>query len=400
MHLQINDLARPVAVDGAPEVIDVLAAITSGWTIRAVSGTAEPAIRVDRRRGRYGISAAGRRGELRQRTAVSAACSLVVDLIEATADARPDMLCLHAGAVRLGDGLVVFPSRRRAGKSTLIARLASLGAQVFADDVLPLVNRDGTVQAQAFGVASRLRLPLPATLPADFHRWTADHAGPADDWYRYITPAPGRLAPLGTEARIRAFVFLDRSDDDAPPSLHRTPRGAALEALLLQNFGIAASSSEILDRLAQLTTTAGCFVLRYGALDPAADLLFESFTTDATPVAGPEIPLPLPPLDPRRTSGEMALDGIFRQAPGLAVRTLHGRPFIGDDTNGAIFALDGIGGAIWALLEEPIGPAEIAAVLAEAFPAVPPATIQADVAAFLHDLRARRLVTHHEETTP
>ena len=405
MHLQINDLLLPVAVDGAPEVIDVLGAITSGWTIRPVPAATEAAISIRRHRGRYGISAARRVGERRQRTAVSAACSLVVDLIEATADARPDMLCLHAGAVRIGrqqadSGLIVFSSRRRAGKSTLIARLASRGAEVFADDVLPLVTRDGGIVARAFGVASRLRLPLPTTLPADFHRWSADHAGPADAWYRYIAPAPGGLAPLGTEAPLEAFVFLDRGPDDTPPSLHRAPKGAALEALLLQNFGIAASASEILDRLAQLTTTAGSYVLRYGALEPAADLLLESFAANASPAAGPEVALPLPPLDPRRPTDGPALDGLFRRAPGLAVRHIHDRPFIGDDANGAVFALDGIGGAIWALLEEPISAAEITAVLADAFPAVPLPTIQADVGAFLHDLRARRLVTHHEETTP
>jgi hypothetical protein len=406
MHLQINDLAHPVAVDGAPEVIDVLGAITRGWTIRPGAATAEPAIRVARRRGRYSVSAGSRQDACRHATAVGAACSLVVDLIEATADARPDMLCLHAGAVRIGpaqedSGLVVFPSRRRAGKSTLIARLASRGAEVFADDVLPLAASHGSLVARAFGVASRLRLPLPTTLPADFHRWAADHAGPSDAWYRYIAPAPGRLAALGTEAPIKAFVFLDRGPDDAAASLHKAGTGVALEALLLQNFGVAASASEILDRLAGLTTTAGVFVLRYGALDPAADLLLATFAGTGLPAAGPEVSLPLPPREAHQARDVTALAGSFRQAPGLVARTLHGRPFIGDDANGAVFALDGIGGAIWALLEEPTTPDEIEAVLAEAFPAIPPTVIRADVAAFLADLSARRLAIHHPpETTP
>lgn len=398
MYLQINDLAHPVAVDGAPKVIDVLAAITRGWTIRPSDATIEPGIRIDRRRGRYGISAASRQAASCHATAVGAACSLVVDLIEATADARPDMLCLHAGAVRLGNGLVAFPSRRRAGKSTLIARLASQGAEVFADDVLPLLVQRGATEggglfARAFGVASRLRLPLPPTLPAAFHRWAGDHAGPADHWYRYLDSARAGLAAYGTEAPVTAFVFLDRGPDDAPPTLHRAPEGAALEALLLQNFGIAASASEILDRLAMLTTTAGLFVLRYGALDPAADLLRDAFAAGGRPEVGPEVDLPPPPHAEVRPRRGRALHGMLRRVPGLTVRTVDGRPFIGDDANGAIFALDGIGGAIWALLEAPISQAEVSSVLEDSFPAVPTAVIRADVETFVHDLWARRLVT-------
>jgi hypothetical protein len=402
MQLQINDLALPVVVEGAPEVVDVLGAITSGWSIRpAGTTTTAPAIRVERRRGRYGISTASRRDASRHATAVSAACSLVVDLIEAMAEARPDMLCLHAGAVRIGDGLVVFPSRRRAGKSTLIARLASKGAQVFADDVLPLVARDGGLEARAFGVASRLRLPLPAALPAEFRRWAAEHAGPADAWYRYLTPPPGGLAAYGTTSPIKAFVFLDRGPDDAPPRLHRAPEGAALEALLLQNFGLAATAGEILDRLARLARTAGLFVLRYGALDPAADLLLERFAGSALPEAGPELPLPLPPRDACRSAEAVAPHGMRRRAEGVTERVIEGRCFIGDDASGAIFALDGIGGAIWALLEEPTTASEIRAVLAEAFPAIPPTVIRADVAAFIGELEARQLVIHHPtETKP
>ncbi len=401
MHLQINDLAHPVAVDRAPEVVDVLAAITSGWSIRPGDPAAEPAIRVVRRRGRYGISTASRQGTRRQPTAVSAACSLVVDLVEAMADTRPDMLCLHAGAVRLGDGLVVFPSRRRAGKSTLIARLASRGVEVFADDVLPLVARDDGIVAHAFGVASRLRLPLPPTLPADLHRWSTDHAGPADAWYRYLDPAPGRLAPYGTEANVRAFVFLDRGPDDARPRLHRAPEAAALEALLLQNFGIAATAGEILGRIVRLSATAGLYVLRYGALDPAVELLLDRFSGEALPAAATELPLPLPPHqqphDKARPVCGPALDGLLCRAPGLAVRTIHGRPFIGNDEDGAIFALDGVGAAVWALLDEPITLAEITEALTETFPEVAPPVIRADVAAFALNLRARRLVAHQPQ---
>ena len=49
---------------------------------------------------------------------------------------NPELLCMHGAAVKIGNALVCFPARFRAGKSTLMACLAARGHQVFADDVL------------------------------------------------------------------------------------------------------------------------------------------------------------------------------------------------------------------------------------------------------------------------
>lgn len=393
MHLLINDLARPIAVEGAMDVIALLEQITVGWTIRRTDGGEPPCLRLRRLADRWAIEGAARGHTLREPTALSAACSLVVDLAEALADERPDMLALHAGAVRLGGGLVVLPSRRRAGKSTLIARLASLGAAVFADDILPLVTRAGTLEARALGVASRLRLPLPASLPEAFLQYCAAEAGPGDRYYRYLRPGSGRLAPYGRAAPVKAFVFLDRGPDDAAATLHPAPKGAALEALLLQNFGLAASAGEILDRLVRLTEQAPAFVLRYGSLDPAAGLLLDAFARGlpAPTLLGREALLPLPP-ERRSRRPPCRLAGPLVCKPGIAVRPVHGRPFVTDDQGGAILKADGVAGLILELLEEPVTAAEISDALAAAFTETAPETIRADVERFLADLAAHRLL--------
>lgn len=63
--------------------------------------------------------------------------------------------CLHGAAVRLGDGLVVFPSKKKAGKSTLVSELARQGETVFCDDVPPVDPESW--HGIAFGIQPRVR---------------------------------------------------------------------------------------------------------------------------------------------------------------------------------------------------------------------------------------------------
>jgi hypothetical protein len=383
----------PVAFDDADAVLETLRAVTSGWRFRpAISGDRPPRLRVRGFGGRYVVSDGDGAAAEREPSVVSVVCTLIVRLVEARADEDPGSLCLHAGAARVGGRLALFPSRRRAGKSTLLARLASLGAEVFADDVSPLRFAPDEYAVVAPGVASRLRLPLPVGFAPDFVRFCDERAGPSDAWYRYLSPAPGMLAPAGATARPDAIVFLDR-EADAPAELFRATPAGATEALLLQNFGVAGAASEILERVARLVGGCDLYVLRYGALDPAARLLESVFSGRAAPPAGPEIAPPLPetPAGPRGAAPR----GPVRRLEGVGVRLIGGRAFLADEDGGAVFALDGAGPAIWALLDEPIRRDAIADLLAEAYGAEP-AALRPDVDSFLAALAERGLIRRCE----
>jgi hypothetical protein len=52
--------------------------------------------------------------------------------------------CLHASAVRVGNGAVAFAGAEGAGKSTTAAAFARRGCGVFSDDIVALGEQDGT----------------------------------------------------------------------------------------------------------------------------------------------------------------------------------------------------------------------------------------------------------------
>ncbi|ROR32361.1 PqqD family protein [Inmirania thermothiophila] len=76
----------------------------------------------------------------------------------------------------------------------------------------------------------------------------------------------------------------------------------------------------------------------------------------------------------------------------IAVEAVGEALYLVDDAGGRIHRLDPVGAAVWRLLERPVGAAEIAAVLAEAFPEAGRARIEGDVAALLRRLAEEGLV--------
>ncbi|MCK4713423.1 MAG: hypothetical protein KAT26_11150, partial [Marinosulfonomonas sp.] len=92
-------------------------------------------------------------------------CALIVELAWARLRENPKHLCFHGAAVEFAGRLLIFPSTRRAGKSTLIVALAAAGKRVFTDDFLPLeIASDRQVLGVSSGIAPRLRLPVPAQI--------------------------------------------------------------------------------------------------------------------------------------------------------------------------------------------------------------------------------------------
>jgi hypothetical protein len=183
-------------------------------------------------------------------------------------------ICLHGAAVRIGKGLVCFPSTHHAGKSTLSVKLASLGETLYCDDVLPIEPRHD--HGMGMGIAPLLRKPLSPKLGSPFLRFVRRHLGPEDGRWLYVRLGKNMIAPFGEAAPLTALVLLQH-EKRGGPRLRPVQKKDMLKRILLQNFAHTVPPLDILDRLMRITTRADCYQLQYSGLADAARLLRSTF---------------------------------------------------------------------------------------------------------------------------
>jgi len=269
IRLALAGIRRPVALDAG--FAETVARVLARWPQAPADDHPQaPVITVRRGRGGFYLYSPWTHPPRRYRDPVDAACALVADLARAWADDNRDALCLHAAASRFGDGLVVFPSHYRAGKSVLAVALAAGGRPLVTDDVLAV---DGAGHGIALGVSPRLRLPLPAGEEA-LANFAAAHAGPGSRRYLYLDLDPRLQLAHGGALPVRALVVLER---DRHPALVPMPLGEMLRRMILRNFARELEARVTFDRLRRLAARAPGYVLRYRRLSSAMALLAEAF---------------------------------------------------------------------------------------------------------------------------
>jgi hypothetical protein len=192
---------------------------------------------------------------------------------------NPRHLCLHAAAVRMGSGLVCFPSVHRAGKSTLCVALAALRQIVYSDDVVPIEPLKNC--GVAMGIMPRLRRPLPARLDACLREFITERKGPADRDWLYVKLRGSEVAPVGEETPITALIFLNRKRQSRA-QLNPIGKSDMLRELILQNFADQIPPVSIMDRLLTITNNAQCGQLQFDRALDAANLLVDAFGKPAT----------------------------------------------------------------------------------------------------------------------
>lgn len=185
---------------------------------------------------------------------------------------HPDLLCLHAGAVEMGRGLVVFPSVGKSGKSMLAMALAARGHRFFCDDVLPV--DPVSLEAQGLGLAPLLRKPVPEA--AGVAAFVAARPGPCNENWTYVAMGADEMAPFGARRGIAALVLLDRQGG-ADAALAPIAKAEMLKEAILQNFGARRAPAMVLDSLARLIEAKDCYRLVYEDAGQAAGLLEERF---------------------------------------------------------------------------------------------------------------------------
>jgi hypothetical protein len=381
-------LSRPVVMQAGTGLEEGLAQVLRGW---------EPVIEeVAQPQGRalscvyaespgdegFAVHSVFAEAPFRALEPASAICALVADLGQAYFDERPGTLALHCGAFRIGGRLVAVSGPPRAGKSTLIARLtAEPGVEVYCDDILP-VTPEGL--AVGLGVAPRLRLPLPEGSSAVFRDHVQATLGPRDRRYGFVC-APS-VAPHGTQARLSVLVRLARRAE-GPAQLFRLETDSALTELLTRNMAEQETPDAAFARGRTLVEGLTAVTLVYSDLEEAVALLRRAFGTAeglAACLSGGTPPEPAPsraedgaPMDP---------DAVVARAHGVTVRRLGGSAFLWRPEGTAIWRLNAVAAAVWAMLDIPGSAREIGETLGEVFPDEPVERLVADVAALLGGL--------------
>jgi len=278
MWIKLKDIKNPIAFDGVQELVEILTQVLRGWTVRDVKpGKGKPKIRLSA--GPLGYERRSPWIEGGDATVlvdpVDAVCDLLLDLERAYIEDSDNLLVLHAAGVKMGAGLIVFPSTHASGKSLLTATLAHAGHRVFADDQLPIVPSTPTIGI-APGFLPRLRRPLPNDIDSRVLDFIHQHEGPMSERFRYVDLNEDVLAPLGERAPIVGLVVLNRQTG-AKPKMETLSEQEVLKACVLQSFGRQMNAIEVLDHLHGMVKGAECLKLTYGTVLEAQALLQEKF---------------------------------------------------------------------------------------------------------------------------
>lgn len=395
LQLEWQGVSQPMRLDRAPEVADALRQAAPGWVFQQrQAGQGQAPIHLWRTLDGYRQISPALNEPLPIPSAASAACSLIADLVPNFLIDQPELIGLHCGSVLLGDQLVLFPASHRAGKSTLSAAFACAGHRVFGDDVLGLsVNGEGV----ALGVAPRLRLPLPASLPKTFTDFVAAHCGPGDDRYQYLALPETQLARHGERAPVGAIVLLER-EAGASASLLPLAPGDGLLQLLCQNFAEDWPIEPLFAPLLDLVRRVPCWLLRYSDPLEAVDVVAQAMATQQSesseaPAAAyqhwqaqsPIVPVPLTAIE-----GRWCPTPSWHEWPlGEELFMISTQP----ERAGDVHRLNPVAAGVWRLLmEEPLAPSEVGSLLAETFPATSQAQIERDTRRLFSELAAVGLI--------
>lgn len=343
------------------------------------------------------------------------ACTLAVELVAVYETQHTSQMGIHAAAAVRDGRTVLFCGTHKAGKSALMARLLLDGWQGLGDDMLALSPAG---ELFSYGFAPRLRLPLPecASL-APLRGPSSPYAACGDDYYLCCDPARLPMLPWGTLLPVDAVVILDRQEDPAAAcGLLPQARQDDMRDLLLRFLLRDGRAGLALRTACDLLQRVPCRVLRYRTLDEAAALLdgwqAAAFSPGlpqpqpVVPAVTDDLAAPCPPREGVRPPRAFrrrhargvrrppdALPAAWRQRPGVIFRQDAAGGFLARDEeaagrDGRVFRLNGMGCALWQLWEEPGSDAELAALLAEAFPQAGLPRIRRDVTALRQRLCA------------
>jgi hypothetical protein len=266
-----------LAFVACPEIVKGLSSILHGWKMGPIAPSCADAEIVCNGGSYSWYSPSRPRPRFWEKepplTAMNVITSIHDVLFDWYLEDHPDLLCLHAGAVDMGNALVCFPSTRKAGKTSLCVALVHRGYTMYCDDVLPV--DPGSLLGVAMGIAPLVRKPLPASF-GELLSFVRRRQGPCNDRWTYLKLRPPEIALHGEMRCISAFVLLERKPR-ARADLCRIEKSAMLKEVIMQNFARRDAPAAVLEVLANLVGNAECFRLIYDELSDGADVISRHF---------------------------------------------------------------------------------------------------------------------------
>lgn len=397
--IHFSGLEAPVLLKNAAALLPVVAKVLPSWPFRVADADENlfPCMTITGKDdGLYYCETHNIADDPYEWDAVNTVCELVVALAWEQINAQPQWLCLHCAAVEFNGRLVLFPNRRRGGKSTLTAVLAERGFRVFTDDFLPVkVDKNGTMLGCANGVLPRLRLPIADGFSSTFRDWVGKNTEISNNQYAYLDVPD--LASRGALLPIGAIVILDRQDDVTVPNLNQVEAIDVLDDLITQNFARLAHSGRILRASQGVAETAEKFRLQYQSAEEAATFIESHFQTWDRPAAwvqNVEIVPDLAVQEMLSDNTQPAFDPaqVYERAQGVTEICLADTIYVADGYGIGIQKLNQGSGLIWQILEEKASAVEVSDLLATAFPDEPAEKILADCTQTLQQFLQNRLI--------
>lgn len=266
MRLYFEGVSGPIEFLGCAPLLAFLKPPISTWPyVVAQDATAEPILTLARTQAGYQVKAnIHDHAAYDYVDAYEGIAGFFSELYIAFIAANPDLLCIHAAALQMGDGLFVFPASGKAGKSTLAVHGAAAGALLFTDDVLPIRDSEGL--GLSLGVSPRLRLPLPENVTADFRDFFAARDVLGNSYGAFVGLKPDEMASFGTTAPIAAIILPERIER-GEASLEPIGKSEVLRDLMQRNFTQGIDAEVKVGRLLQIANAGNCYRLRYVTCD-------------------------------------------------------------------------------------------------------------------------------------
>lgn len=238
----------------------------------------------------------------------------------------PGLLCIHGAAASLAGRSILFLAPFGTGKSSLMAELALLGAEILADDVALVDLRDLSISG--LPIPMRLRHGFVTGARPAMTEWIADRCIMAGTRYSYLTPA---LLDRSSRPLTDIMLLNRATSGNAGAVLETASQGMIVPRILWHNMARHHPASAIACMAADLAGAVRGSVLHFSDAAAAAGQMVRGELKPA--------PASCPPLE------------STRRHDLLITRTDRGA-IISDDETGRIFEINESAFVILTLLQQ------------------------------------------------
>ena len=268
--IEFRGFARPIVARIDAALVAELPFLISEWPWRRLRSARRWHVRMTAAGAGYVVTE--RRGgavmEAFHPTAPQAMGAFLGALIAAALGQTGDTVSLHAGAASFPRGAVVVIGPSMAGKSSVALHMAANGGRLLGDDSVAIAEG----RALSFGLAPKLRLPLPADAGRLFSGFAKARIRRAQSGIAHLRLRRGEGARFGQGAPLRGIVILKRVAE-GKPRLRPADRPAAMRALITHAFAPQLGAAALVARLAALTGRTPAYTLEFSRSREAARAL-------------------------------------------------------------------------------------------------------------------------------